>query len=159
MLCGNTKFGGNKRHIEPAFLKIVADLNLRGEQLAIAFVGGDNRHSVSRLTDFVRQCGGEIIRLIPFGMPCPDAVTGKHLPQQRQFLPDNFRHLTASGFVTRQQLMTPAVTAVVLIKDGDRVCRLCMIQDLHQRLFTDQQAGLALHGVDPADQIHCIDNQ
>ena len=55
--------------------------------------------------------------------------------------------------------MTPAVTAVVLIKDGDRVCRLCMIQDLHQGLLTDQQAGLALHGVDPADQIHCIDNQ
>lgn len=55
--------------------------------------------------------------------------------------------------------MTPAATAVFIIKNGDRVGWLAVHNELIERVLAGFDTGRTLNGMNATDKIQCIDNK
>lgn len=109
--------------------------------------------------DLGRQRSRQIVRLVAGRMPAGDAQFGEGLAQLRHLLLQVFRHRRAPGLVVRQNLVAPAVAAIVLVEDRHRVGRAAVLDQLLQRVAAGVDARGALHGVNAADEVQGVDNQ
>ena len=55
--------------------------------------------------------------------------------------------------------MTPAATAVFIIKNGDRVGWLAVHNELIERMLAGFDTGRPLNGMNATNKIQCIDNK
>ncbi len=153
--------------IQPALVEVVADPDLRADELAEALVGGDDGRLMAVLGNAAGQGGDEIVRLVGLGEQGIDAALPEGILQGRQAFAQLGRHGCAPLLVGGIDLLAPAVH--LAIEHCDDVGGLAAGQQLaagidevstggDQRLGRSQRL-LSLHRVQPADEVEGIDDE
>ena len=153
--------------IQPALVEVVADPDLRADELAEALVGGDDGGPGTVLGNSTGQGGDEIVRLVGLGEQGIHTALPEGVLQVGQSLPQLLWHGSASLLVGRIDLLAPAVHLAV--KHGDGVGRFAAGQQFLAGVDKvgaggDQGLGrgqrlLGLHRVQSADEVEGIDDE
>ncbi len=133
---GDAELAGDEGGVQPALLKVVADADGGRQQLAVAFVGGDDGGLMARTPPLPPWRRDRPLRCP--ARPSSGSPLFEGGPQRRHLGHQRLRHRRAAGFVLRQALVAPAVGAILIIEHRHRVGGLTV----DDQLLRGMQAGI-----------------